>query len=155
MSACCPALKATRRRFLWHGSGTMKFECTRRRRPPPRRSRFSSSTSSTMTRNAASTAALATRSRKVPLRSTNSCARMTSLPSDCLKHDLPFDPDRPQERLVVADHDQCAVESFQRSFQFLDRGEIEMVGRLVEQQEERWLRTREDAGEARAQPLAA
>src|SRR4029450_1904366 len=90
-----------------------------------------------MPRTASSTAALATASRKAPLRSTNSCPRMTSLPSDHLKHDLPTDPDCPQECLVVADHDQRAVEPLQRSFQLLDRGEIEMVGRLVQQQEER------------------
>src|SRR5947207_9612108 len=110
-----------------------------------------------MTRNSPSTVALVTLSRTAPSRSTNSCvwlsryqaARKTSLPSDCcaLKQDLPFGPDRPQERLVVADHDQRAVESFQRIFQFLDRSEIEMVGRLVQQQQERRLRPREDAGE--------
>src|SRR5690242_20550943 len=44
------------------------------------------------------------------------------------KHDLPLDSDRLQKRLVVADHDQRTVESFQRAFQFLDRSEIEMVG---------------------------
>ena len=71
------------------------------------------------------------------------------------QHDLPSDSDRPQKCLVVADGDQRAVESLQRIFQFLDRGEIEMVGRLVQQQEERRLRACEDAGEARAQPLAA
>jgi hypothetical protein len=46
----------------------------------------------------------------------------------------------------VADHDQRAIESFQRIFQLLDRGQIEMVGRLVQQQEERRLRTGEAAG---------
>jgi hypothetical protein len=46
----------------------------------------------------------------------------------------------------VADNDQCAVESLQRILQFLDRGQIEMVGRLVQQQEERRLRTGEAAG---------
>src|SRR6185369_15752410 len=97
-------------------------------------------------------AAPVTRSRKAPLRSTSSCARTTSLPSDCLKRDLPFDPDRPQERFVVADHDQCTVESFQCIFQFLDGSEVEMVGRLVQQQQERRPRACEYAGEARAQP---
>ena len=55
----------------------------------------------------------------------------------------------------MADDDQRAVKSFQRIFQFLDGSEIEMVGRLVQQQEERRLRARENAGKACAQPLAA
>ncbi len=55
----------------------------------------------------------------------------------------------------MADGDQSTVESFQRIFQLLDGSEIEMVGRLVQQQQERRLRAGEDAGKARAQPLAA
>ncbi len=55
----------------------------------------------------------------------------------------------------MADRDQRAVESLQRIFQFLDRSEIEMVGRLVQQQEERRLWACEYAGEACAQPFAA
>src|SRR5258705_11573730 len=118
-----------------------------------------------MKRSSSSTVALVTLSPKAPSRSMNSCVwlsrsqarRTRSLLSDCraLKHDLPLDPDRPQEHLVVADGDQRAVESLQRIFQFFDRGEIEMVGRLVQQQEERWPRACEDAGEACAQPFAA
>src|SRR5882757_3823278 len=118
-----------------------------------------------MTRNSSSTVALVTLSRKAPSRSTNSCAwlsrrqaaRTRGLLSDCcaLNNDLPFDPDRPQERFVVADHDQRAIESFQCIFQFLDRSEIEVVGRLIQQQEERRPRAGEDAGETRAQALAA
>ena len=63
--------------------------------------------------------------------------------------------DRLQECLIVADHDQRAVESAQRVFQFLDRREIEMVGRLVQQQQEWRLRSCEHAGHSRAQALAA
>ncbi len=71
------------------------------------------------------------------------------------EHDLAPDSDRLQKRLVMADGDQRAVESFQRIFQLFDGSEIEMVGRLVQQQEERRLRACEYAGEARAKPLAA
>jgi hypothetical protein len=46
----------------------------------------------------------------------------------------------------VADDDQRAIESLQHILQLLDRGQIEMVGRLVQQQEERRLRTGEAAG---------
>jgi hypothetical protein len=59
---------------------------------------------------------------------------VSGLPDRALKHDLPLDADRLQKGLVVAHHDQGAVESAQGVFQFLDRGEIEMVGRLVQQQ---------------------
>ena len=55
----------------------------------------------------------------------------------------------------MADGDQRAVESLQRIFQFLDGSEIKVVGRLIQQQQERRLRAREYAGEACAQPFAA
>ena len=55
----------------------------------------------------------------------------------------------------MAHHDQRAVERAQRAFQFFDRGEIEMVGRFIQQQHQRRLRVGEHAGEACAQPLAA
>ena len=46
----------------------------------------------------------------------------------------------------MADGDQRAVESFQCIFQLFDGSEIEMVGRLVQQQEKRRLWTGEAAG---------
>jgi len=53
----------------------------------------------------------------------------------------------------VADHDQRTVESFQRAFQFLDRSEVEMVGRLVQQQQVR--RLDQQARQRDARSLAA
>src|SRR5262245_61325271 len=58
---------------------------------------------------------------------------------EALKRDLPDDPDIAQKGLVVAHHHQRAVERVECAFQFLDRGEIEVIGRLVEYQEPRRL----------------
>ena len=85
----------------------------------------------------------------------DAAGRQSAAAFQLAQHNLPPDSDRPQECLVVADGDQRAVRSSQRIFKLLDRGEIEMVGRLVQQQEERRLRACERRGETRAQPLAA
>src|SRR5439155_18831961 len=59
-----------------------------------------------------------------------------------LGRNLSLDSDGLQERLVVADHDQCAVKSIQRIFKLLDRCEIEVVGRIVQSQQRRRQRAR-------------
>ena len=58
-----------------------------------------------------------------------------------------------EEAAVVADHDQRGAAAFELALQPFDRGQVEMVGRLVEQQDVR-LR-RQHAGERRAARLAA
>jgi hypothetical protein len=52
-----------------------------------------------------------------------------------LEHDLAPDPDVAQKGLIVAHDDQRAVKRLQRLLQLLDRGDIEMVGRLVQDQQ--------------------
>ena len=54
----------------------------------------------------------------------------------------------------MADHKQCAVEPLQGAFQNLDRLDIEMVGRLVEDQQPGRLRAGEGGGQSRPEPLA-
>src|SRR5581483_12477615 len=58
-----------------------------------------------------------------------------------------------QERPVVADDDERAFETLQPILQPLDRAEIEMVGRLVEQQDVGVQRKR--PGDRRPPPLAS
>ena len=65
------------------------------------------------------------------------------------------DPDRPQERHVVADHDQRAPVAGQRLRQLPDRGHVQVVGRLVEQQQLRRRVGEQQRGEHGAEPLAA
>jgi hypothetical protein len=60
-----------------------------------------------------------------------------------------------QERLIVADGDHGAVKPGQRGLQHFDGRQVEVIGRLVQQQEERRLRPREHAGQSAAQVLAA
>lgn len=48
---------------------------------------------------------------------------------------LALDPDRFQECLVMADHQQGAVEVRQGTLQLFDRIDVEMVGRLIEYQQ--------------------
>jgi hypothetical protein len=63
--------------------------------------------------------------------------------------------DRLQESPVVADRDQGTVESRQCGFQHFDRRQVEMIGRLVQQQQEQRPRPREHASQPGAQALAA
>ena len=58
-----------------------------------------------------------------------------------------------EEAAVVADHDQRGAAAFELALQPFDRGQVEMVGRLVEQQDVRLRRQR--AGERGAARLAA
>jgi hypothetical protein len=65
-----------------------------------------------------------------------------------------LDTDRVKEATVMTDNHQRAIERPERPFQYLDRGDIEMVGRLVQYQQPGRLRTGK-SGEARAKAFAA
>ena len=69
--------------------------------------------------------------------------------------DLPFHTDLLQEPLVVAHHDQGPVEAGQRAFQLLDGCQVELIGRLVQEQQQRRLGLCEHARQSRPQALAA
>src|SRR6476646_5607909 len=64
---------------------------------------------------------------------TTPCHRRTG-PVRASVNVCPVDADPVQEGQVVADHDQGAREVGQGALELLDRGYVEMVGRLVEHQ---------------------
>jgi len=52
-----------------------------------------------------------------------------------------LDPDGIEKDRVMADDDQCAVVTGQGRFEQFDRLDVEMVGRLIEQQQVGWPRS--------------
>src|SRR5690606_13347674 len=69
------------------------------------------------------------------------------------QHDPALDPDRLQESLVVAHHQERAVVAKQRVLQRLQRIEVEVVGWLVQDQQRWRLLAAQYAGERCPQPL--
>ena len=81
----------------------------------------------------------------------------TRLPAKRCRHSLisRCTPIACRKLSIVAHRDQGSVKPCQRGLQHFDRCQVEMIGRFVQQQEERRPRPCEYAGQSRPQPLAA